>query len=303
MQTLILSILSLLAFAANSVLGRLALGQESIDAGGFTLLRLFSAIVMMVLIVVLRGYFFPYRLIPEQLNKESGSIKVREFFQRSGSPLAALMLFIYAIGFSYAYIALDTATGALILYAGVQLTMNAGSIWLGHKITIKDIVGIALAFLGLAYLLLPYLNTPSIWDFVVMFLAGSSWAIYTLLGKDSKDAIGDTAANFIYTLPAVLLLVLGQIFYIQAIWTVEGVVLAVISGAVTSALGYSLWYIALRGLNVSIAAVIQLSVPLIAALAAVVFLSEVITLRLMIAGLLILGGIAVVIFSWPNRAA
>lgn len=298
MQTLIFSVISLLAFAANSVLGRLALGQEDIDPGGFTLLRLLSAILMLLLIVGCRGMFFSSK----GTSNKAVLPNIIHFFKQCGSPWAAFMLFAYAICFSYAYVALDTATGALILYAGVQLTMNAGSVWMGHKLTMKEILGILLAFIGLLYLLLPHLNTPSLWDFIVMFISGSSWAIYTLLGKNSTDPIGDTAANFILTLPGIVILVAWQLSFVGDFqWTNKGAVLAITFGAVTSALGYSLWYIALRGLNVSIAAVIQLSVPIIAAIGGVLFLSESITLRLMISAVMILGGIAVVLIQWPQR--
>ena len=298
MQTLFFSFISLLAFAANSIVGRLALGQGDIDPAGFTVLRLLSAIVMLLLIIGLRSLY---------INSQSASNKpllptIIAAYRQCGSMFSALMLLAYAVSFSYAYVALDTATGALILFTGVQLTMNAASIYLGHTLSSKEIVGTLLAFIGLVYLLLPYINTPSFWDFLVMFVSGISWAMYTLSGKGSDDPIGDTAANFLFTLPGVILLLLWQILWLEGFeWTTQGAQLAVISGAITSALGYSLWYVALRGLTVSIASVIQLSVPIIAAIGGVLFLSESISLRLMLSALMILGGIAIVIVQWPKK--
>jgi len=272
LKTFIYTSLALIAFAANSVLCRKALGENNIDASGFTIIRLLSGVI--VLIVILS-------LSKNKKNKET-----------RGSWYSASMLFLYAVTFSYAYITLDTATGALIAFGSVQITIILYSIFSGHKLHWMEGLGTIIAFLGFVYLILPGVNSPSIEGFILMTIAGSAWGIYTLNGLRSMNPLKDTAYNFARTLPFIILLFLFTMKDIS--YSLEGVLLAVISGAVTSGIGYTIWYIALRDLTNVQSAVVQLLVPVLAAFGGVIFVSEVISLRLILASLLILGGILIV---------
>ncbi|RTE67455.1 DMT family transporter [Amphritea opalescens] len=280
LSTILYTTFALVAFAGNSVLCRLALGEEALDAGSFTLIRLFSGIVVLLLLWYLtqgrRGSDEPHR---------------------QGSWLAATMLFVYALGFSYAYISLDTGTGALILFGAVQITMVLVSLFRGTRLLIVEWLGLVLAFFGFVYLMLPVLNTPSLWGFILMTLAGIAWGVYTLIGRGSVNPLSDTHYNFLKTLPLmiatlVILLLLGDISL-----SVDGVILAMVSGGVASGIGYAVWYRALRGLSAVQAAALQLLVPVIAAAGGVLFADEVITLRLMISALLVLGGILLIVIG------
>lgn len=274
-KTLVYTTLALFAFAANSVLCRLALGSNTIDASSFTAIRLLSGVL--VLFVLLKM---------SNSNKEVAS---------QGSWFSSIMLFLYAITFSFAYISLDTGTGALILFGSVQITMIIVSVFSGNKLHIAEWIGISIAFTGLIYLVLPDVSTPSFMGFLLMTVAGIAWGIYTLKGRGSINPLVDTAYNFLRTTPIVLILLL--VTFYNSHYSSEGIVLAILSGAIASAMGYTIWYIALSGISVTQSAVIQLSVPVIAALGGVLFISEVITLRLILSGLLILGGILIVILK------
>lgn len=265
----------MIAFAANSVLCRLALGDKTIDASSFTVIRLLSgAIVLLVLI---------------KLNNKINSTATK------GSWFASSMLFLYAITFSFAYITLDTGTGALILFGAVQLTMILLSLISGTRLHITEWTGIIIAFMGFVYLILPGVTTPSFLGFILMTVAGIAWGIYTLIGRGSKSPLTDTAYNFLRTVPLVILLAIIAIS--QAHYSYEGILLAVLSGGIASGIGYSIWYSALGGLSATQAAVLQLLVPVIAALGGVIFVSEAITLRLVIAATMILGGILSVVLG------
>ncbi len=272
MKTFIYTSLALIAFAANSVLCRKALGENNIDASGFTVIRLLSGVIMLMILL---------GLTKNKKNKET-----------RGSWYSAGMLFLYAVTFSYAYITLDTGTGALIAFGSVQITIILYSIFSGHKLHWMEGLGTFIAFLGFVYLILPGVNSPSIEGFILMTIAGSAWGIYTLNGLRSKNPLKDTAYNFARTLPFIILLFLFTMKDIS--YSLEGVLLAVISGAVTSGIGYTIWYIALRDLTNVQSAVVQLLVPALAAFGGVIFVSEVISLRLILASLLILGGILIV---------
>lgn len=275
-----LTCLALVAFAANSVLCRLALGNASIDAASFTAVRLVAAALTLLLVLALR----------EQAFRPS-------VWARSGSIKGAGYLFVYAASFSLAYVQLDTATGALILFGTVQLTMILVGLLQGQKLNAPEAVGLAVAFSGFVYLILPGLTTPSAVGFVLMMMAGIAWGFYTLNGRGSVTPVLDTSANFIRTLPlaVVLLLVFAQDIQITA----AGFWLAVGSGAFASGIGYSLWYAALPALTAIQAGVFQLTVPLIAALGGIVFVGESLTVRLVLAGMLLLGGIGLVL--WGKR--
>jgi len=275
---------ALIAFAGNSVLCRLALGQGLIDASSFTSIRLLSGIVSLLVIslILVKG----------------NVVSVAQEFKKQNSLktwLASLMLFVYAVAFSYGYISLDTGTGALILFGLVQLTMIIVGALYGNKLHFAEWFGIALAFFGVIYLVMPSLSTPSLLGFILMSLSGIAWAIYTLLGRGSKQPIMDTTANFLRTIPFVLVLILLTFEYSNI--TDWGMIYAILSGAVTSAMGYALWYLVLKDISVTQAAVIQLLVPILAAIGGVLFVSEPISIRLVISSLLVLGGILIVIMG------
>ena len=273
-KTLVFTLLALVAFAANSILCRLALGENSIDASSFTAIRLLSGAV--VLMAILKA------------NKQKNS-------SAKGNWLAGSMLFVYAITFSFAYITLSTGTGALILFGSVQITMILISLASGHRLHISEWAGVSIAFAGFVYLVLPGVSSPPLGGFILMTMAGIAWGIYTLKGRGSKNPLADTAYNFLRTLPLVIILTMITIH--NAHYTTEGVLLAVLSGAIASGIGYTIWYIALGGLSATQAAVVQLFVPVIAALGGVIFVSEPITLRLTLSGITILGGILLVVLG------
>jgi len=205
------------------------------------------------------------------------------------------MLFIYATAFSYAYISLDTGTGALILFGSVQITMILLSYISGTRLHITEWTGVVIAFAGFIYLILPGVSTPSVIGFMLMTVAGIAWGIYTLKGRSSNSPLNDTAYNFFRTTPLVVLLAISSINNIN--YSTEGIVLALLSGGITSGIGYTIWYIALGGLSSTQAAVLQLSVPVIAALGGIIFVSETITFRLAISAAMVLGGILIVVLG------
>jgi len=274
-KTIIFTALALIAFAANSVLCRLALGEQAIDASSFTIIRLLSGAIVLLAI------------IKTNRNITGSSAK--------GSWSAGFMLFVYAITFSFAYITLDTGTGALILFGSVQITMILLSLLSGNRLHITELVGVVIAFIGFVYLILPGVTTPSAIGFLLMSVAGIAWGIYTIKGHGSKNPLMDTAYNFLRTIPLVLILAIVAIK--DAHYSSEGILLAVLSGGIASGIGYTIWYIALAGLSVMQAAVMQLLVPVIAALGGVLFVSEAVTLRLTVSATLILGGILMVVLG------
>ena len=274
-KTFLYTSIALIAFAANSVLCRKALGENKIDASGFTIIRLLSGIIILIVILSFTTI-----------------IKNKKNIETKGSWYSGAMLFLYAVTFSYAYITLDTGTGALIAFASVQMTIILFSILSGKKLQPTEVIGILIAFTGFVYLILPGVNSPSIEGFILMTIAGIGWGIYTINGQGSNNPLEDTAYNFIRTLPFVLILFLFTMKHIN--YTSEGVLLAIISGSITSAIGYTIWYMALRGLTKIQSAVVQLLVPIIAAFGGILFVSERITFRLILASVLILGGILTV---------
>lgn len=212
-----------------------------------------------------------------------------------GSWSASLMLFLYAITFSFAYITLDTGTGALILFGSVQITMILLSILSGNRLHITEWLGVMISFLGFVYLVLPGITTPSMFGFMLMTVAGIAWGIYTLKGKGSTNPLIDTAYNFLRTIPFVIILAVLAMNKMN--YSSTGILLAVLSGAIASGIGYAIWYSALRGLSTVQAAVVQLLVPVIAAFGGAIFVSEAITLRLTVSAVLILGGILLVVLG------
>lgn len=273
LRTAILTLFTLVAFAANSVLCRLALGGGTIDAASFTTVRLLSGAVTLWLIVVL-------------LRKTS--IRVRR-----GSWISAAMLFLYAVTFSFAYISLSTGTGALILFGAVQGTMLLAGLLSGERPHLLQWGGLALALGGLVYLVFPGLTAPSPLGSFLMVASGIAWGIYSIRGRRGADPIAVTGENFIGAVPLAILV--SAFAFSSMELSTEGIVLALLSGSVTSGIGYVIWYAALRGLTATRAAIVQLAVPVVAAAGGVAFLSEEISVRLIIATVAILGGIGLTV--------
>ncbi len=269
-KVVLLTVVAMIAFAANSLLCRVALRGAHIDAASFTFIRLASGALMLWLIVWQRG----------------GAVG------RHGSWVSALALFSYAAGFSFAYLTLPASAGALLLFGAVQATMIGYGLWRGERMGIVQYLGLTLACAGLVGLLLPGLSAPPLDGAILMIAAGIAWGVYSLRGRASSDATASTAGNFIRTLPFVALL--SVIMLPRTSMDAIGIGYAVVSGAIASALGYAVWYSALPGLRAANAATVQLSVPVIAALGAALFLDEAITLRLVLASVTVLGGITLV---------
>ena len=266
-----LTLLVLLAFAGNSILCRLALRATSIDPATFTSVRLLSgALVLWVLVSTFR------RNVGGQGNWGS-----------------ALALLAYAAALSYAYIDLPTGLGALLLFAAVQVTMIGHALTHGERLQFVQWLGFGLAVAGLVGLLLPGLTAPPLVGSVLMLASGVAWGVYSLRGKGAGDPTRVTAGNFMRAVPIALLLSLLTLGQMQ--WDATGVLYAVISGGITSGLGYSLWYMVLPHLRSTTAASLQLSVPVIASLGGVLFVDEALTLRRVLAAIAILGGLALVI--------
>ncbi len=274
LRTITFTALALVAFAANSVLCRIALSQATIDAATFSTIRLTAGAATLLLITVLT---------------------------RGGAPgvetswISAAMLFLYAVPFSFAYIRLTTGAGALILFGCVQLTMMSAALWSGERPHPLQWLGLGLALGGLVYLVLPGLAAPSLLGASLMALAGFSWGVYSLRGRGAADPLAQTTNNFVRTVPLVVVVSLFTMpqFHVQR----KGVLLAVASGALASGLGYVVWYQALRGLTATRAAVVQLLVPILAAVGGVIFLAEAISLRLAVAAVIVLGGIALALIG------
>lgn len=270
-RTLMLTVLAMLAFAGNSLLCRAALRDSQIDPTSFTALRLLSGALTLWLLLYLR----------------------KGPSAASGNWYGALALFIYAAAFSYAYLHLDAGAGALLLFGAVQLSMITWGLLKGERLHRLQIVGLVLAAGGLLALLLPGTSTPSVSASLLMVLSGIAWGAYSLLGKGSPDPLAATAGNFIRTLPIMAVLCLLALSWLE--WDTAGVIYALLSGGLTSGIGYAIWYAALPGLAAIQAASVQLSVPLLTALAGSLLLGETLTGRLVIAGLAILGGLALVL--------
>jgi drug/metabolite transporter (DMT)-like permease len=279
LRILLLTLLAMLAFAGNSLLCRMALRNTGIDPASFTSARIVSGALVLWLIVAMRGGARP----------------------AAGSWASALALFAYAAGFSWAYVSLSAATGALLLFGAVQATMMAHGLWHGERMQGWQLAGLLLAAIGLVGLLLPGLEAPPLFGASLMLGAGIAWGIYSLRGRGAGDPTAVTAGNFLRAVAFSLLLSLGTLA--QASVDVAGLLYAVASGALASGLGYAIWYTALRGLGATQAATVQLSVPAIAAAGGILLLGEPLTLRLLLASAAILGGIALVISQTRSRSS
>jgi drug/metabolite transporter (DMT)-like permease len=262
----------MLAFAANSLLCRLALGDDSIDPASFTTVRVLSGALTLSLF-----------MLPRWLKGERAG---------GGLPSAAF-LFIYIVFFSFAYVSLPAGTGALILFGAVQLTMFAAALRAAEHFATWSWVGLACAISGLVFLVAPGVTAPDPSGAALMAIAGIAWGAYSLFGRKVVDPLAATASSFIYCAP--LAIVVSLIFLDEFHASTRGVVLGATSGAIASGCGYVIWYAALRGLSASRAATVQLSVPVIAAFGGALLLSEDVTLRLLVASAATLGGVAIVL--------
>lgn len=269
MKIVILTTFALTAFAFNSILCRIALSTGEIDAASFTVIRLVSGAITLAAVLLASG-------------------KAQSIAER-GNWASAFFLFAYAIAFSFAYIGLSTGTGALILFGSVQLTMFGVSLYRGVRPSALEWIGLGVAFGGLVYLVLPGIAAPPLVSAILMAAAGTAWGFYTLRGKRSKDPLGDTAGNFLRSVPMVLL---GGVAFAST-WQLSqrGAFLAILSGAIASGVGYSIWYAALKYHTPSRAGILQLSVPVLAAAGGIIMLAEAASIRLLVAGALVLGGI------------
>jgi drug/metabolite transporter (DMT)-like permease len=271
LRTVFLTILAMLAFAANSLLCRLALGHGLIDAASFADVRVVSGAVALGLIMLARG--------------------------DRGRPVlhwqSVVALFVYVALFSFAYRWLGAGTGALILFGAVQLTMFVTALRNGEHFSLVSWAGLAAAVLGLIYLVSPGVTAPDPLGAVLMAVAGVGWGCYSLLGRRAADPLAATAGNFLYAVP--LVVIVNLLFFRDFSVSLPGLGLAVASGAIASGCGYVIWYSALRGLTAMRAATVQLSVPAIAAFGGVALMSEALTLRLVVAAIATIGGVATVL--------
>ncbi len=272
----LLTVAAMIAFAGNSLLCRIALKETHIDAATFTAVRMVSGAIALWLIVRLRDGVVPV----------------------AGSWPSALALFAYAVCFSFAYLSLTAATGALLLFGAVQATMIGVGLARGERMHGRQVIGFVLAMGGLVGLLLPGLTAPPAIGAALMLVAGVAWGIYSLRGKGAGDPTRVTAGNFLRSVPLAIVVSLAAAGWFS--FDAMGVAYAAISGAVASGVGYAIWYTALHGLKATSAATVQLSVPVIAAAGGIVFLGELLTVRLVLASIAILGGIALVVV--PRRA-
>ena len=275
--------IAMLAFAANSLLCRMALANTDIDPGLFTTIRLASGALCLALLVAFTARRSSKNTSPIAAIKQQASIA------------GALSLFVYAIAFSYAYISMSTGTGALLLFGAVQLTMISVGLLKGERFATFQWLGFLLAFAGLVILLLPGASAPPLFSALLMISAGIAWGFYSLLGKKSNAPLLLTGGNFLYatllTLPLIVWLWVTDTWQ----WSNNGVLFALASGIVASGCGYAIWYKALPLIQSTTAATVQLSVPVIATLMGWAFLAEAISVQIMVASLMTLGGIWLVI--------
>ena len=274
MKNLFIITLVMTAFAANSIITRLALSSNLIGPSNFALLRAGSAALILVLLVL-----FIQKKIPK--------FKIN-------SIISALALVGYLVGFSFAYLTINTGVGALILFGGSMIVMFTGALLLKEDISALRFIGVFLSLIGLYILSDPRFGENSLFGIILMFLAAFSWGIYSILGHGQNNPLSNTAINFVLA----LLLIIPITLFIpdQTNTSPYGILLAIISGSITSGLGYTLWYWILPKINITSASIAQLTVPLIAALGGYLFISETLNWQFYIASFLILGGIGLPYF-------
>lgn len=276
----VLTALAMIAFAGNSLLCRLALRQTTIDAATFTFVRLLAGALALYLLAKARHV---------------------SLGQSDGNNLSALALFIYAAAFSFAYLTLPAGTGALLLFGAVQATMIFWGLSHGERLQLPQLLGLALALSGLVVLVFPGISAPPLHGSLLMLAAGVAWGVYSLRGKGSGDPTRATTGNFLRAIPLALLLFLAALPWTRR--DPAGIAYAVLSGALTSGVGYVIWYSALPGLKAASAATVQLSVPVLAAAGGILLLGEPLTLRFLFASAAVLGGIALVIWNPTARSS
>ncbi|WP_201612197.1 DMT family transporter [Psychrobacter immobilis] len=307
MKAALYTIIALIAFAANSLLCRMALADGAIDAWNFTAIRLLSGAACLGLIMLLQAHFLKQNALKRKALKRTrlkqSSLK-QTALQQTGSKekgdwLSAISLVIYAICFSVAYQALDTGTGALILFSAVQLTMIGWGIYNKERLNGVQWTALLIALIGFIYLMLPSAAMPSLSGALIMAISGIAWGIYSIRGKTCVSPLRTTGFNFLRSLVAVPILALIGMSYLSTI-SMTGVILATVSGAIASGIGYSIWYVAMPLLKTTQSAVVQLCVPVLAALMGVVFLSEQLTLEFIIVSSVILGAVLIFILN-KNR--
>ena len=282
--------ITLTCFAGNSVLCRLALKQTALDAASFTSLRMLSGALMLCLLAAYR-----HNGADDASRPKRGSVPV--WF--GGNWLSAVALFVYAATLSFAYIDIATGAGALLLFGAVQATMIIAGWWAGERLSLRQWIGFVLALAGMVALLLPGLTAPPLESALLMLVSGAAWGVYSLRGRSGGDPVQASAGNF--GRAALLALALSGLAWSGQRWDGVGAFYALLSGAVTSGLGYAIWYTVLPSLSVTRAATLQLSVPVLASVAGLVFVQEAITLRLVLTSLAVLGGIAMVVLGRQLR--
>lgn len=298
MQTVIITFITLVAFAANSVLCRWALVDQTIDPLSFSIVRMLSGALTLLILLTLSSNAKRKQIKASDSNT-SIYTKVRTQFDLT----AILTLLVYMFGFSFAYLTLGAGLGALVLFVAVQFTMIAAHLLAGNRMSSLEWVGCLLSVAGLIYLLMPTESTGSsdLISIILMALAGVGWGIYTLAGKKSTNALQSTTANFGFG-SLVILTLLSLLAFIPSVTeqisiTKQGLIYAVLSGAVASGVGYSLWYYVVKKLNTVVASIAQLSVPVIATLGGVLLLSEPVTMQFVISSTVILLGISLVLVA------
>ncbi|WP_052879584.1 DMT family transporter [Vibrio coralliirubri] len=296
MQTLMVTFITLVAFAANSVLCRWALMDQTIDPLSFSIVRILSGALTLLILVTLSSQSQSKR---ELTNNTSLYTKLKSQFQLT----SILSLLVYMFGFSFAYLELGAGLGALVLFVAVQFTMIAAHLFSGSRMSLIEWGGCLLSVAGLVYLLMPTesAQAPDLVSIILMSLAGIGWGIYTLAGKKSSNALQSTTANFGFS-SLVILVALSLLVFIPNVLTrvsitEQGLIYAVISGCVASGVGYSLWYYVVKKLNTVVASIAQLSVPVIATLGGVLLLSEPVTMQFIVSSTVILLGISLVLVA------
>ncbi|MBL6855724.1 MAG: DMT family transporter [Rhodobacteraceae bacterium] len=262
------------AFAANSVLTRLALTSNSIGPSNFALLRAASGALVLLLLVL---------IVQKQIPRF-----------KFNSIISALSLVCYLIGFSFSYLTIDTGIGALILFGGSMVVMFASALFLQEKIPLTRFIGVFISLLGLFILVNPGFSENSLFGVALMFLASFGWGLYSVLGNRQKNPLSNTAGNFIIAL--IIIIPISFIIPDKVETNYYGFFLAIFSGSITSGLGYSLWYWVLPKINITTASTAQLTVPLIAAFGGYLFIWESLNWQFYIAAILILGGISLPVF-------